>query len=98
MQTPYIETDCTIEHNGNTFESGGAIVTNTHITAYLGKDGILTDWHGNTLGTYRITSTWPINSFLSSTMSQVEATVNGVKYTGRSMGVGMVYNGKRKAS
>jgi len=23
-----------------------------------GKDGILTDWHGDQIGTYRIVSTW----------------------------------------
>jgi hypothetical protein len=96
MQTPYIEKDCTIEHNGQTFEASGSVVTDDRIVAYLGADNVLTDWHGKALGKYRITSTWGINSALSSTMSQVEATVNGVKYTGRSMGLGMVYNGKRK--
>lgn len=38
MQTPYVETDCTFTHNGHTFESGGAIVTEDRATAYL-KNG-----------------------------------------------------------
>ena len=92
----YIETDCTFTHGGKTFESGGAMVTPDFIVAYLGKDGVLTDWHGERLGTYRIVSTWKTpRSYVSSSMSQVIATVDGVSYTGRSAGVGMVYKGRR---
>ncbi len=92
----YLETDCVFRHQGRSFESGGAYVTDDRIIAYLGKDGILSDWHGKPLGTYRTVSTWPIYSFLSSSMSQVEAVVDGIRYTGRSLGEGMLYRGKRK--
>lgn len=91
----YVEKNCTFTHEGQTFEAGGAIVTKGRITAYLGKNGVLTDWHGNALGTYRIVSTWKTpRSFVSSTMHQVHAKVDGQTYTGRSAGVGMVFNGR----
>jgi hypothetical protein len=94
----YIEQDCTFTHDGKGFTAGGAVVTDSHITAYLGKDGVLTDWHGEKLGTYRIVSTWSTpRSYVSSSMHAVHATVNGVVYKGRSAGVGMSFNGKRSA-
>lgn len=92
----YIEKDCTFEVNGKTFEANGACVTGDRIIAYLGYNNDLTNWHGVKLGTYKITSTWKINSYVSTTMHQVEAIVDGVKYTGRSMGKGMIFKGKRK--
>lgn len=92
----YVERNCVVEHEGHRFEAGGAFVSPTHIIAYLSREGVLTDWHGRRLGTYRITSTWPIHSWISRTMHQVEAVVSGVTYTGRSCGVGMVYRGRRK--
>jgi hypothetical protein len=92
----YVERNCTVEHDGRKFTAGGAVVTPDAVVAYLGKDGILTDWHGRQLGTYRIVATWRTpRSWVSSTMSQVQATVDGVRYTGRSAGVGMIYHGRR---
>lgn len=77
------------------------MTTNTQtneIVAYLGMDGVLTDWHGNAIGTYKIVSSWPTpRSFVSSRQFQVETRVDGITYTGRSAGVGMAYRGKRKA-
>jgi hypothetical protein len=46
----YVETNCTIEMQGQKFESGGAVVTDQLIIAYTAKDGVLEDWHGNPLG------------------------------------------------
>ncbi len=92
----YVERDCVIEHEGRRFESGGAFVSPAHVIAYLGKNGMLSDWHGRCLGTYRITSTWKIRSWISRTMHQVEVAVAGVTYTGRSSGVGMIYRGRLK--
>ncbi len=93
----YLETDCTFEHEGRKFESGGAVVTPDRIFAYLGKDSVLTDWHGKPLGTYRITATWRTpRSYVSSTMHQVYATVDGITYSGRSSGVGMSFSGRRR--
>ena len=95
----YVEQDCTVKHKGREFTSGGAVVTPDWIIAYLGKDGALNDWHGAKLGTYRIASTWRTpRSSMSSTMSQVYATVDGVTYTGRSAGIGMIFQGRRVVS
>lgn len=35
MTTPFIETDCTITHDGNEYTAGGAVITDDHATAYL---------------------------------------------------------------
>ena len=95
----YIEQDCTVTHNGRAYTSGGAVVAPRAIIAYLGKDGALTDWHGDKLGTYRITATWRTpGSWKSGTMSQVYATVDGTRYTGRSGGEGMVFVGRKVAT
>lgn len=91
----YIEQDCTIEIEGKTFESGGAVVTPDAIVAYLGKNGSLQDWHGNELGNYRISASWRVNSYVSSHMHQVYAWVDGVRYTGRSGGEGMLFKGRK---
>lgn len=89
----YVEQDCVFQGH----EAGGAVVTPDHIVAYLGAHGVLTDWHGKKLGTWRMVSEWHTpRSYVSLTMMQVEATVDGVVYTGRSAGQGMSYAGKRK--
>lgn len=100
MQTPYVEKDCVFEHEGRKFESGGAVVTDDYIVAYLGKanaPGVfdLTDWHGNVIGAARITATWQRRSYVSTFLHQVHATVNGTEYTGRCAGVEMVYHGRK---
>lgn len=92
----YVERDCVVEHGGRRFEAGGAVVTPQRIIAYLGRNEELHDWHGRQLGTYRVTASWRIHSYMSDTMCQVEALVNGVAYKGRSGGVGLVYRGRRK--
>ena len=94
----FIEQDCTITHEGRSFTADGAVVTDARLIAYLGKDGVLTDWHGNQIGTYRTVSTWKTpHSFLSSTMSAVHARVDGKTYKGRSAGEGMLFRGKLSA-
>ena len=91
----YIETDCTITHNDQSFTAGGAIITDNHIVAYLGAHGVLTDWHGKPLGRYHIVSTWRTpRSYISGVMHAVHATVNGKLYKGRSAGEGMSFMGK----
>ena len=92
----YVEKNCCIEHEGRKFCAGGAVVTPAHIVAYPGKGGILNDWHGNPIGTWRTVSRWPIHSWIGSYMHQIEATVNGTLYTGRGFGEGMLYRGKVK--
>lgn len=93
----YVEQDCTVIHNGSKFSSGGAVVTPDHVIAYPDKHGNLTDWHGNKIGTCRSVASWRVESFLGTHMHQIEATVNGIIYTGRGFGAGMIYKGKRKA-
>lgn len=112
MEATYIETDCTITHEGKTFEAGGAVVTPDYAIAYVGKtlgDGMgvdrhgstsrraLNDWHGNQIGTCYISKSWPIHSYIGSRMCQIYARINGVDYTGRGFGEGMSVNLKRCA-
>jgi len=94
----FVETNCVVEHEGRKFEAGGAVITDDYIVAYPGKHGELNDWHGNKIGTYRIVSSWRIHSYLSDRMFQIESVVNGIAYTGRGMGINMLYRGKRKRS
>ena len=92
-----METSCVFEIEGHKYESSGAMVTPTHIIAYLGKGGVLTDWHGCPLGTWKTVATWRTQrSWVSGTMSQIEAIVDGVVYTGRGAGEGMIFKGRRK--
>ena len=93
MET-YVEQDCTFKHEGKEFTSGGAAYTKGFCLAYLGKDGQLTDWHGNTIGTYRIVSSWPIRSWQSDRMFAVHAKIDGITYKGRSLGEGMIFRGR----
>ena len=53
----FVEQKCTIEHNGRTFSSGGAVVTPDHAIGYLSSDSrSMNDWHGNRLGSANKTS------------------------------------------
>ena len=97
----WIEEHCTIEHQGRHYTAGGAVVADTYVIAYVGEvipGGTvrqLTDWHGNVIGSCRITATWRTpRSFLSDTMSQVYATVARRRYTGRSAGPGTIFRGR----
>ena len=94
----YVEENCCIEHEGKHFCAGGAVVTPEAIIAYPRNDGMLCDWHGKVIGEYQITARWPIRSYWHTEMCQIEAKVDGVFYTGRGMGSGMLYRGKRKAT
>lgn len=87
-----------VTHNGREFAALGSVIEPTHIVAYLGKGGQLTKWDGTVIGHYNVVTTWPTpHSYVSSTMSQVEAWVGPRCYTGRSAGEGMVFKGKRVA-
>jgi hypothetical protein len=84
-----------IVHEGREFKALGSVIDGGRIAAYLGKAGQLTKWSGEVIGTYQVTRTWrrPRN-YVSSTLSQVYATVEGKRYTGRSAGEGMLFRGK----
>lgn len=109
METPFVERDCVFTANGHSFESGGAIVTDDAIVAYpgdptnglqdyqAGARGPLKTWKGEVIGTWRTVSAWRVRSAFGTHMMQIEAIVNGVTYTGRGMGSGMMFRGRRKA-
>ena len=92
----YVEADCVFVHEGRSFEAGGAVVTPDLVLAYPGAGGVLADWHGEKLGTWRAVASWPVRSYMGSRMYQIEARVNGTTYTGRGFGEGMIYKGRRK--
>jgi hypothetical protein len=91
----YVERDCTIEHEGRKFESGGAIVSDLFIVAYPGDAGQLQDWHGKVIGTWKALSSWKVSSWIGERMYSIEARVNGVRYVGRGFGKGMSLRAKR---
>jgi hypothetical protein len=96
----YIERDCTFEHAGRKFTSGGAVVTPDYLVAYPGKDGILCDWHGKQIGTYRVLSSRPAvffgrRSWMGERYYFMRATVQGAQYALRGFGVGMFARGRR---
>ena len=100
---PYIEQNCTIEHQGRTFESGGAVVTDQYLIAYPAAGSILTDWHGARIGTYSVISSRPAvffgrRSWQGSTYYYMRATLtNGARYSLRGFGTGMIARGRRIA-
>jgi hypothetical protein len=96
--THFIEQACDFTHEGKTFSAGGAVVTPDYLIAYPGKDGVLHDWHGNAIGRWASVSSWRVNSYMGERMHQIEATVDGTRYTGRGFGVGMIYKGRTKRS
>ena len=95
----------TITHEGREFTNIGACVYPTHAVAYLKHDAAtglysVTAWSGAQLGAARVVSTWRAmspNGYPYTTM-QVRATINGVRYTGRCAGVGMLWRGRRMAT
>jgi hypothetical protein len=99
----FVETDCTVTHEGKTFEAGGSVITPDFVIGYFSfnfGDHVIKTWHGEIIGKARITSRWRLTGYATwaSDMYQVEATINGIKYTGRTQGDGMIWKGKRKAS
>ncbi len=93
----YVERDCVFEHVLVGLADGGAVVTPEVIVAYPAVDGVLSDWHGVRLGSWRAVSSWLVRSYVGERMFQIEARVDGVLYTGRGFGVGCIYRGRRKA-
>lgn len=99
QETPFVERDCIIEHNGLKFELGGAIVTDSRLIAYPAENGILKDWHGNQIGTWQeICSRRAVffgrRSWIGDTYHFMRAYVNGKTYSLRGFGVGMIASGK----
>lgn len=89
----------TFEHEGVKISHHGAFFhpDAERAVAYLAEDErSVTTWQGEFLGHARVVARWPINSHFSTTMLQVEATINGIRFTGRTLGGGMLWKGKRK--
>ena len=94
MSAVYVEQDCTIEHEGRVFESGGAVVTDGWLVAYPAAGGVLSDWHGRPIGTWTEVSRWRVDSWQGTYMHAMRCTVNGRRYHGRGFGVGMILRAK----
>jgi hypothetical protein len=97
--TAYVEQDCIVTHEGRSYEAGGAVVTDQYVVGYTTNDMTgITTWHGEHLGTARVVSSWAQpNSWIGSRQYQVQATINGTRYSGRTMGGGMIWRGRRMA-
>ena len=96
----FIEENCTITHEGKSFTSGGAIVSDNRIVAYPAPNGILNDWHGNPIGRYSVTSSRPAiffghRSWQGDRYYYMRAKVDGKRYSLRGFGEGMIATGKR---
>ena len=100
MELPYIEKDCTFSHEGHDYTSGGTCVTPERIVAYPATDGVLRDWHGRQIGTYRVVHTrraifFGRLSWHGSHYYYMRARVGDALYSLRGFGVGMIATGKR---
>lgn len=92
----FVEQDCMVEHEGRTFESDGAVITDQFIVVYPRSDGKVCDWHGNVLGEAFVLSSWRTpRSYMAARMYSFAVYVNGVRYVGRGAGNGMILRAKR---
>lgn len=92
------EADCGFEFRGKRYEANGAMITPHWVIGYMSSDLTkLLSWKGVELGNARVVTSWRTpSSYVSDRYYQIEVTVNGVVYTGRSAGAGMLYKGKVK--
>lgn len=102
----FVEPDIAVEVEGRSFSAGGAMVTAELAMGYPsfpngeynGAMGEMKDGRGNVIGSCKITSRWKTpQSHISTHQFQIEAAINGVRYTGRGGGSGMLWRGKRVA-
>jgi hypothetical protein len=106
----YIETNCTVEHEGKVFECGGAEITDDYVIAYMQSKPVnairefvglsyeVSDWHGTPIGRVYITGRWRIPRGPWGQMISGRLTLSdgtGRAYNVRGMGFGMVIKGKR---
>jgi hypothetical protein len=57
----FVESNCTVEHAGTTYEFGGAFRHGDHALVYVRRTETgykVTSWHGFELGTASVVSTW----------------------------------------
>lgn len=96
----------TLTFQGQNFTALGAVVSPTHAYAYVkgvepfyrGTSVELTNSSGEVIGTGKVVAKWRNDPrcYISRDQFQIEATINGRRYTGRSMGAGMLWRGKAK--
>lgn len=94
----WVETDCKFEFQGNSFESGGAVLSHTRCSVYLAATGTdVLSFHGDKLGTFRvITKTRTPNSWVSSHRYYVAISLsNGYDYHARCHGPGFIAHARR---
>ena len=97
----YIETDCTITHEGKAFTSGGAYASDDYLIAYPAANGVLTDWHGRPIGEWKTVATrravfFGYESWQGSTYYFMRARLtDGRAYALRGFGQGMIARGRR---
>ena len=91
----FVERDCTIQHDGRSFEAGGAYRVGTKALVYVSADGTrVTTWKGERLGT--VVSATPVKLSQWSPMCgakmyayRVVMDADGSVWSGRGMGEGM---------
>lgn len=94
----------TIEFHGSKFASGVAHVDPnfacgypSFVDDYIGAIGEMKAASNEVLGNCFIISRWRTpRSYVSNFMCQIEAYINGIWYTGRGGGSGLLWLGKRK--
>lgn len=82
----------TVTHDGREFAALGSVIDETRgvIVGYP-KGDKLQSWDGKDIPgvVLRVTSSWPVQSYLGSTMYAYSATYKGRRYHGRGFGDGM---------
>jgi len=92
MTTNYVETNCTITHNGRTFESGGmyivpcsdgfyrgAVYVQPYVAGWEGHLARVTTWHGDLVAVLDTLTNYRGN-FCK--MRRISFTLKGVKFVG----------------
>jgi hypothetical protein len=92
VNATFVEADCAFVHEGRSFTSGGAAVTDDYALVYIGdaikREGSLgsldvgdyhaTDWHGNIIGRAHLVSSWRVpNGWLSGRLCAYYVTIYG---------------------
>ncbi len=109
---PFVETDCTISHHGQTFTANGCFISDSHITCYAkASEGCqptqhwtprygwtFTDWRGNQIGTGEVTGTWRVGPYRTQMHSFIVRLPDGRHYNCRGRGEGMIATGRRAAA
>lgn len=91
----------TVVFEGREFTEGGAYLSEDYAIGYLRADPEgnlhIATWEGRPMGDAVAISSWRTpRSYVSSRMFQVEALIDGRRYTGRTAGCETIWRGRRK--